>query len=217
MPFSYSRLVDFYQVSMELTGFSAALEKYVRRLPLELPAEARILDAGCGTGILGMAMKKSLPKSTVLATDIEAKFFPILKKQIAAYRYPPGEFQIGISDINTPEQVRLLSDQSTLVLAPASFDAVLVGGVLGYAVNPRDSVERLLKLVKVGGYFVDIEMSESVVGNMIGMFYKYQNQDRKAIASTLKKKGWKVQLRPFTLADFPAGMTRSGLIARRLS
>ena len=59
MPTSYSKITTLYTLSMKLSGFARCLESYIRRLPIQLPLNARILDVGCGTGILGISMKNS--------------------------------------------------------------------------------------------------------------------------------------------------------------
>src|SRR3989338_9004616 len=114
MPTSYSRLATSYRLSMELTGFARSLKNYIRRLPIQLPLNARILDVGCGTGILGVAMKKSFPKSIILATDLEEKFFTNIHKLIKINNFPKNEFRVGIADINSPENVLLLDTRTNL-------------------------------------------------------------------------------------------------------
>ena len=215
MPVSYSRLANSYRLGMGLTGFTHCLENWIKRLPIRIPLNAKILDVGCGTGILGISMKKSFPKSIVLATDLEEKFFTNIRKHIARYNFPSREFHVGIADINLPEHVFSLDTRTNLFLNPETFDVVIVGAALGYSDNPAQSILQLLKLVKTGGYFIDVEMSENITSRTLSRFFKYKKPGIVRIINILNENGCVIERIPFSLTELSAGLSRVGIIARK--
>ena len=200
---------------MKLTGFSRSLQNYIKRLPIKLPLNAKILDAGCGTGILGISIKKCFPKSIVLATDLEKKFLTKIQNNIQKYGFPKDEFNLGIANINSPEKVSLINKKDNLYLSPETFDVVIIGAVLGYSTNPKQSLIRLLKLVKKGGYFIDIEMSENPIGKIISALFKYKNPGIMNIVKILNNNNCVVKKIPFLFTELPGGVSRIGIIASK--
>ena len=55
-------------------GFENGLDRFLQDLEVELPAGIRILDAGCGTGLLGLHFLNRIPHSTLLSTDLQPNF-----------------------------------------------------------------------------------------------------------------------------------------------
>ena len=200
---------------MGLTGFAYSLENYTKRLSIELPLNPRILDAGCGTGTLGIAMKKSFPKSTVLATDLEKKFFTEIYRYIKTNNFTKNEFNVGIANINSPERVLLPDTQTHVLLDPKTFDVVIIGAALGYSDRPELSILQLLKLVKPGGYLIDIEMSENIIGRTLSNLYKYRNPGIEKITEILEKNACIVRKIPFLWTELPAGLSRVGIVAQK--
>ena len=53
-----SRAYDFFMKSF---GYSRSIERFLAGLELDLNDDCRILDAGCGTGILGIHFLRNYP------------------------------------------------------------------------------------------------------------------------------------------------------------
>src|SRR3979411_877578 len=56
----YDRIEGFYDLTFKLNGYGRSLDQYFDRHPLPVSRGARILDAGCGTGLLTLALFLSL-------------------------------------------------------------------------------------------------------------------------------------------------------------
>jgi SAM-dependent methyltransferase len=218
MQTNYSMITKPYKVGMEITGFTACLEKYVNRLPIVLPYRPAIYDVGCGTGILGISLKNRFPDSNVLATDLEDHFFEDMPDNIKKLASFGGEeFCFGRADINEPEKVILLKNDRKILLEPGTFDVVIVGAALGHAVSSEQSIMKLLKLVKPGGYFIDIEMAENLIGKTLSYHFGYQAPKIKNISSVLKENGCIVKIVPFSLNEISAGLSRVGIISQKIN
>ena len=74
----YDKIAGFYDFTFKLNGYGRSLDEYFFNHPLPLSRGARILDAGCGTGLLTLALLRAIHfpvRITALdlsATSIEA-------------------------------------------------------------------------------------------------------------------------------------------------
>lgn len=111
---------------------------FARMLDQQIPLNARILDAGCGTGQLTLFL--SLLRRDVLGIDFS---FASLQKGSAFKR----RFELATARFC---QMDLLN----LGLREESFDYVFCTGVLHHTADPRRGFDGLCTLVKPGGYIV---------------------------------------------------------------
>jgi ubiquinone/menaquinone biosynthesis C-methylase UbiE len=58
----YDRIARLYDLTFKFNGYGRSLERYFREHPVPLAAGAQILDAGCGTGLLTLALLRTLPR-----------------------------------------------------------------------------------------------------------------------------------------------------------
>ena len=70
----YDKIAHLYDLTFKLNGYGRSLDQYFETHPLPISRGARILDAGCGTGLLTLALTRNLrfPVS-ITALDLSAK------------------------------------------------------------------------------------------------------------------------------------------------
>jgi len=69
----YDRIERFYDLTFKLNGYGRSLDQYFQEHPLPVFPNARILDAGCGTGTLTLALLRTLKVPVQLtALDLSA-------------------------------------------------------------------------------------------------------------------------------------------------
>src|SRR6476620_12535802 len=56
----YDKIAAFYDLTFKLNGYGRSLDQYFSNHPLPVSRGARILDAGCGTGLLTLALLRNL-------------------------------------------------------------------------------------------------------------------------------------------------------------
>jgi SAM-dependent methyltransferase len=111
---------------------------FARLLDQQIPLNARVLDAGCGTGQLTLFL--SLPRRKVLGIDFS--FASLSKGAAFGKRFA----------LTTARFCQM--DLLNLALKEESFDYVFCTGVLHHTADPRRGFDGLCRLIKRGGYIV---------------------------------------------------------------
>src|ERR1700730_10560487 len=117
----YDKIWRLYDLTFKLNGYGRSLDQYFASHPLPVSRGARILDAGCGTGRLTLALLRALPFPVSLTSlDLSASSVPAARKAVtdSAGRRRDVNYMQG----------NLLS----LPFADNSFDFVITSGALEY-------------------------------------------------------------------------------------
>ena len=70
----YERFTSLYDLMFRFNGYARSIERYLRDNPLPLAAGARVLDAGCGTGLLTLALLRVLKRpAEITAVDLSGR------------------------------------------------------------------------------------------------------------------------------------------------
>src|SRR5256714_10747298 len=117
----YDKIAAFYDLTFKLNGYGRSLDEYFANHPLPVSRSARILDAGCGTGLLTLALLRAIrfPVS-ITALDLSATSVVAARKSLY---YSSGRKR----DV-TFTQGNLLC----LPFADESLDLVVTSGALEY-------------------------------------------------------------------------------------
>ena len=147
-------------------GFGSLLDKsrrniFVKKLDDEIPMRSNILEAGCGTGQLSIALSRyarqiygiDLSKGSL----IEAKQF------------------INSNDIKSVHLFRM--NIFKLFFEENTFDVIISNGVLHHTYNPKLAFSKLVRVLKPGGIIV------------IGLYHRYGRIIQKIRQSLIKNFG----------------------------
>lgn len=210
----YSPVANIWGFGMSVSGLNHGLVRYMQRLPVALPAQPRVLDAGCGTGILGFAMLRRSPEARVLASDADSVMCANARRYARRRGLTPEQFSVGQADIHTPAQVTM-ADGSEHTLASESFDVVMAGAVLEHTDLSR-AIPALTALVRPGGWFVNVGMSTATFVKVYEVLFQLERIPEQEIAQRIERAGMiDVQTVPLRAREFPTNLTRSGVIARK--
>ncbi|HEX8423990.1 MAG TPA: class I SAM-dependent methyltransferase [Pyrinomonadaceae bacterium] len=159
----YDRIARLYDLTFKFNGYGRSLERYFREHPVPLEDNAQILDAGCGTGLLTLAMLRTLARpARITAIDLSASSLHKARQAVANV-LPGREHQVRFMQAN------LLS----LPFADETFDFIATSGALEY-VSLRDGLGELARVLKRGGYLFHLPVRPAPASTMLEIMFRFK-------------------------------------------
>jgi ubiquinone/menaquinone biosynthesis C-methylase UbiE len=158
----YDRIARLYGFSFKVNGYGRSLDQYLARHPLPLSRGARILDAGCGTGLLTLALMRTLRfPVNIIALDLSARSVRAAKRAVAQAK--------GRKRDVTFAQGNVLA----LPFANDSFDLVVTSGALEY-VPLEDGFNELARVVSPGGHLLHLPIRPSPASTFLEILFRFK-------------------------------------------
>jgi ubiquinone/menaquinone biosynthesis C-methylase UbiE len=159
----YDKIAGFYDFTFKLNGYGRSLDEYFFSHPLPLSRGARILDAGCGTGLLTLALLRAIHFPVkITALDLSATSIEAAKR---AVNEGPGRTRDA-----SFAQGNLLS----LPFADNSFDMVVTSGALEY-VPLADGMNELARVINPGGHLLHIPCRPSPASTFLEILFRFKH------------------------------------------
>ena len=176
----------------------------------------RVLDAGAGTGVLGLWFLARFPESEVVAFDIDRQMLAVLGRSARRVGEARRRLTVAHGDLQAPDVLTRLDTGQALALVAHSFDAVLVGAALEHA-RLDASIGRLTRLLRPGGVFLNLGVRPGPTATVLARLYRFRPYSISAeILQSLRRFGFvDMRVLPLTATEFPANLTRVGVIARK--
>jgi ubiquinone/menaquinone biosynthesis C-methylase UbiE len=159
----YDRIARFYDLTFKVNGYGRSLDQYFRHHPLPVSRGAKILDAGCGTGLLTFALLRSV-RFPVSITALDLSSTSVAAARKALY------FSSGRKRDVTFTQGNLLS----LPFADESLDLVVTAGALEY-VPLADGLNEVARVIKPEGYLLHLPVHPSVIGVFLEILFRFKS------------------------------------------
>ena len=159
----YDRIARFYDLTFKVNGYGRSLDQYFATHPLPVSRGAKILDAGCGTGLLTLAVMRAIrfPVS-ITALDLSQTSVAAARKSLY---YGPGRKR----DV-TFTQGNLLC----LPFADESLDLVVTSGALEY-VPLADGITELARVIAPGGHLLHLPIHPSLIGVVLEILFRFKS------------------------------------------
>jgi len=168
----YDRIERFYDLTFKVNGYGRSLNQYFETHPLPVFPDARILDAGCGTGTLTLALLRTLITPVKLtALDLSSSSMVTAKKYV---------------DKNNPHQQSVRFAQGNVLALPFAddaFDLVVTSGVLEY-VPLDEGLSELARVISPGGYLLQLPMRPSPVTTILEMLFRFKSHPLQDVFET---------------------------------
>jgi len=113
---------------------------------VDLPAGARVLEIGCGDGYGALLLRRRAPAAEVVAVDLDAAMLRHARRMLAR---PPR----SLHDAGTRPVSLVCGDATALAFPDASFDAVVLFGMLHHVTRWREAVREVYRVLAPGGVF----------------------------------------------------------------
>lgn len=165
----YDRIARFYDLTFKVNGYGRSLDEYFKKHPLRLTRGAHILDAGCGTGLLTMALLRAV-RFPVSITALDLSSTSVAAARKALY-YSDGRKR----DV-TFTQGNLLS----LPFADESMDLVVTAGALEY-VPLVDGLNELARVIVPGGHLLHLPIHPGVAGKFLEILFRFKSHPPKDV------------------------------------
>lgn len=159
----YDRIARLYDLTFKVNGYGRSLDQYFTSHPLPVSRGAKILDAGCGTGLLTLAVLRSIrfPVS-ITALDLSSTSVAAARKSLY---YSSGRKR----DV-TFTQGNLLC----LPFADESLDLVVTAGALEY-VPLEEGINELARVIAPGGHLLHLPIHPSLSGRFLEILFRFKS------------------------------------------
>ncbi|HEY0406875.1 MAG TPA: class I SAM-dependent methyltransferase [Pyrinomonadaceae bacterium] len=158
----YDRVASLYNLTFKFNGYGRSLEQYLRAHPLPLAPGAKILDAGCGTGLLTLALLKAFDmRVQIAAVDLSATSIATARRAVKEHtgRTQSVEFS----------QANVLS----LPFRDNTFDAIVTSGVLEY-ISLREGFGELARVLAPGGHLLHLPVHPSLASRFLELLFRFK-------------------------------------------
>ena len=118
-----------------LDSVSRAIFNYIKRNIKDGPA--MILETGCGTGRLCLALARSYPNARVIGTDASAESIALCEKSLKSNEVPNVSFRV--------------MDMNHLGFDDGTFDVSFCEGVLQYLPDELKGLKEMARVTRAGG------------------------------------------------------------------
>lgn len=198
----YDRIAGLYDITFKFNGYSRSLEKYLEEHLPPLPAQARVLDAGCGTGLLTLALLKVLDQPLrVTAIDLSSSSLATARRAVAE--------NSGRTQSVRFAQANLLQ----LPFADDSFDLIMTSGVLEY-VPLSAGFGELARVMRPGGYMLHLPVRPSPASKLLEVMFRFKAHPPKEVAHQTNRHFRVVNHHRFPPLE-PIGWTKTAVLAQK--
>jgi ubiquinone/menaquinone biosynthesis C-methylase UbiE len=199
----YDRFTSLYDLMFRVNGYGRSLEHYLRENPLPLPAGARVLDAGCGTGLLTLAFLRVHERpSDIVSIDLSLRSLQTARR--AVQKLPKG-----------PRRRAAFAQSNALALpfADETFDLVLTSGVLEY-LPLREGLGELARVLAPGGHLVFVPVRPSPMTRVLEVMFRFKAHPPGEVEEETRKVFRVIEHHRFPPLE-PIGWTKSLVLAQK--
>lgn len=197
----YDRITKLYDLSFRVNGYGKSIERFLKSIALDLPQGARILDAGCGTGLLTLAMLKILADpARITALDLSASSLLMAKHAV------DESIDTSVHSANF-----ICANILDLPFADGSFDLVMTSGVLEY-VSLSEGLAEMARVLTPGGYLINLPVRPSLLTRALEVIFSFRAHHLQDVESYTNSLFRSVEHHRFRPLD-PISWTKTAILA----
>ena len=199
----YDRVAHFYDLTFKFNRYGHSIERYLREISLPLSSGARILDAGCGTGLLTLSLMKVL-KRGALVTAVDLSASSLLKARRAAHQTETKlKHRVEFSQANV----------LSLPFADETFEMVVTSGALEY-VPLREGFRELARVLAPDGYLLHLPVRPSPISRLLELMFRFKTHPPREVAEHTERFFRVIDRHQFPPLH-PIGWTKLAILAQK--
>lgn len=199
----YDRFTNLYDLMFRFNRYGASIDRYLRENPLPLPAGARVLDAGCGTGLLTLALLRVLERpAQITAVDLSRRSLLTARRAAGKSRHDPRQ---RVSFV----QANALS----LPFPENSFDFVVTSGVLEY-LPLGEGLGELSRVLAPGGYLLFLPIRPAPLSRLLEIMFRFKAHPPRSVEENTRRFFRVIEHHRFAPLE-PIGWTKTAVLAQK--
>ncbi len=200
----YDRFTNLYDLMFRFNRYGRSVERYLRENPLPLPTDARVLDAGCGTGLLTLALLRVLKRpARITAFDLSRRSLHTARRAARRRARDGARHRCDFLQANA----------LALPFADESFDFVATSGVLEYLPLDKGMAE-FARVLRPGGYFFHIPVRPSPATTMLEFMFRFKAHPPAEIDDETERHFTVIEHHHFSPLE-PIGWTKTAYLAQK--
>jgi len=198
----YDKISRLYDLTFKLNGYGRSLDQYFASHPPPVSRGARILDAGCGTGLLTLALLRSFrfPVS-ITSLDLSASSVTATRKAVDQ------------SDGRRRDVSYMQGNVLSLPFADNSFDFVVTSGALEY-MPLEDGLSELARVISPRGHLLHLPIKPALTSLMLEVFFRFKHHPPKEVMQKTQEHFRVVSHNEFPPLQ-PIGWSKTALLAQK--
>jgi len=199
----YDRIAAVYDLTFKLNGYGRSLDQYFAQHPLPISRGARILDAGCGTGLLTLALLRAVRFPVELtALDLSATSIVAANKAVTQSRGRKQDVSFA--------QGNVLS----LPFGDDTFDLVVTSGALEY-VPLEEGLNELARVIATGGHLLHLPCRPSFASKVLEILFRFKSHPPRAVKQNTERHFRVVHHYRFRPSEI-IGWSKSAILAQKV-
>ena len=164
---------------------------------------AHILDAGCGTGLMTLALVKTLRrKMKITAVDLSHSSLSTARKAAVGKRRNPHHVTFTQADM------------LALPFADHSFDMIVTSGALEY-VSLQEGLGEIARVIKPGGYLLHLPVRPSPASRVLEYLFQFKAHSPREVARQTNRFFHVVTYHRFPVLE-PISWTKSAILSQKI-
>ncbi|HEX8558985.1 MAG TPA: class I SAM-dependent methyltransferase [Pyrinomonadaceae bacterium] len=199
----YDRFTNLYDLMFRVNGYGRSVERYLRENPLPLAAGARVLDAGCGTGLLTLAfLRVHRRPASVASIDLSLRSLQTARSAVERQR-PGARLRVSFARSNA----------LALPFADETFDLVMTSGVLEY-LPLREGLREMARVLAPGGLLFFVPVRPSPLTLLLEVMFRFKAHPPREVDEHTRRFFRVIEHHHFAPHE-PIGWTKSLVLAQK--
>lgn len=199
----YDRFTGLYDLMFQFNRYGRSIERFLRENPLPLPTGAHILDAGCGTGLLTLALLRVLKRpAQITAVDLSVSSLETARRAVlesgASERHGISFVEANVLELPFPDD---------------SFEFIVTSGALEYVPLGKGMGE-LARVLAPGGYLLHLPVRPSPLSRLLELMFRFKMHPPEHVTENTNQFFRVIEHHRFNPLE-PIGWTKTAMLAQK--